>query len=45
MREVCPMDVATMLKLGAQATLWEEWTAQEAFKDLAPAPYIEPVAT
>ena len=45
MREVCPRDVAAMLKMDVQATLCEEGAAQDALKDPAPALRIESVAT
>ena len=39
LRTVCPMDVAMMRKSGVQAKLWADWTCQEEYKDLSPAPF------
>ncbi|CAK0843011.1 unnamed protein product, partial [Prorocentrum cordatum] len=42
MQEVCPMDIAAMVRKDAQATLWEEWTQAEEFKSLSPMPLLAP---
>ncbi|CAK0863259.1 unnamed protein product [Prorocentrum cordatum] len=42
MQEVCPMDIAAMVRKDVQATLWEEWTQAEEFKSLSPMPLLAP---
>ncbi|CAK0838315.1 unnamed protein product, partial [Prorocentrum cordatum] len=42
MQEVCPMDIAAMVRKDVQATLWEEWTQAEEFKSLRPMPLLAP---
>ncbi|CAK0878174.1 unnamed protein product, partial [Prorocentrum cordatum] len=42
MQEVCPMDIAAMVRKDVQATLWEEWAQAEEFKSLGPMPLLAP---
>ncbi|CAK0804411.1 unnamed protein product, partial [Prorocentrum cordatum] len=42
MQEVCPMDIAAMVRKGVQATLWEEWTQAEELRSLSPMPLVAP---
>ncbi|CAK0847595.1 unnamed protein product [Prorocentrum cordatum] len=42
MQEVCPMDIAAMVRKDVQATLWEEWTQAEELKSLSPMPLVAP---
>ncbi|CAK0838233.1 unnamed protein product [Prorocentrum cordatum] len=41
-QEVCPMDIAAMVRKDVQATLWEEWMQAEEFKSLSPMPLLAP---
>ncbi|CAK0822508.1 unnamed protein product, partial [Prorocentrum cordatum] len=42
MQEVCPMDIAAMVRKDVPATLWEEWAQAEEFKTLSPMPFLAP---
>ena len=41
--ETCPADIDEMAKRDAEAERWEEWTSKEAYRQLAPAPLVEPL--
>ena len=43
MDESCPVDIDEMAKRDAEAERWEEWTSKEAYRQLAPAPLVEPL--
>ena len=42
MREVCPMDVAAMLKKDVHSKIWQDWTAADEYASLRPAPMVAP---
>ena len=41
--ETCLADIDEMAKRDAEAERWEEWTSKEAYRQLAPAPLVEPL--
>ncbi|CAK0863646.1 unnamed protein product, partial [Prorocentrum cordatum] len=45
LREVCPMDVAAMMRRDIQTKLCEEWTKAPEYSSLEPAPCIAPSAS
>ena len=45
LKEVCPMDVAAMLRRDVQSCLWAVWTAKDEDNSLMPAPYIAPAVS
>eukprot|EP00959_Pyramimonas_sp_CCMP1952_P118991 2487699-Pyramimonas_sp.AAC.1 len=42
MGEVCPMDVATMLRKDVQQKLWQDWAAADECASSRPAPMVAP---